>query len=208
MKIQQILIIIIFTIPVFSFSQSENYDLLVKQVCADLNIEKIKNLPPDKIQKELINLGTEIRNKNNVIADKIASEIKENNPSYNDSEILREYLTSFYFHAIDNCSDFYELTLIPLGDCPKSNNTLTLLENETEKFINNNSDKDFKELNDLLVRHLTTIIFDNIPTVETDYKDGIADPLLMSDMTNYLFHKSKDYLKINIAIQIGKYIGN
>ena len=206
MRIQQILIFILLTIPIFGYSQSENYDLITKQVCAELNIEYIKNLPPDKIQKELINLGTEVRNKNNIIADKIVTEIREKNPSYNDSEILREYLTCFYFHAIDNCSEFYELALIPLGDCPKPNNILILLEEETENFLNSNSGKDYNQINKSLTQHLTSIIFDNIPIVEKDYKDGIVDPQLPSDMSNYLFHKSKEYLKINIAIQIEKYI--
>lgn len=82
--------------------------------------------------------------------------------------------------------------LLPIGVCPEDNSILILIKQETDRFLNENSDKTYNELNDLLIEHLVHFVVDNMELIEKDYPDGIANIQFMKDMNSYLFHKSKN----------------
>jgi hypothetical protein len=197
-------IFVILLNTLIGYSQSEKYLFLVDKVCSEINPERIKNLPPQQAQAELMKLGNDIKIKYQDEVDELVNEIKEKNPTYSDNELMKEYFKNFIFCAIDNCPVYYDLMLMPLGECPEKNESLELIKKETVKFLNRNSGKRYFELNNLVAKHITNVVFENIEIIEKEYKQGMADPKFMSDMNSYLFHNSKKYLKVTLSVQIDK----
>ena len=204
MKNKLLIFMFLILIPLMGFSQLNKYIYLVDKVCNEINPDKIKELSPEKIQIELMKLGDKVRKENQDEVNELINELRNKYPNWSDNKLLKEYFKNFMFLAIDRCPVYFELMLIPLGNCPKENNSLILIKQEAEKFINNNSAKSSIELNDLVIQHIITIVFDNKELIEKDYKDGIANPQFMKDMNSYLFHRSKDYMKLVLSVQIDK----
>lgn len=185
-------------------AQNEKLDFVINQFCKDLNPEGIKKMSPEEMQSKLLQIGIETRKNYLSDVNEIFLDLKKENPNLSDSEINRIYSREMIFRALDICPEYKELALMPLGNCPKENKTLKKLLQEVEKVIKDNENKEFSELNELVVNSISTTIFGIRSQVEKDYKDGIANPQLISDMNNYLFHKSPVFLKIAVSQQIDK----
>lgn len=202
MKGKFFILITLILAPYIGSAQSDKYTYLVDKLCNEINPERIKKLPPEKIQTELIKLGNKVRIENQDKVNELMRELRHKYPNSSDKKLLKEYLKNFTYQAIDRCPVYFELMLLPLGDCPKDNNTLIFIKQEVEKFLTTNSNKPYTELSDLVVEHIVTTVFNHKKMIEKDYKDGILNPQFKNDLNIYLYHKSKKYTKVSLSSQI------
>lgn len=180
-------------------AQNDKLDDIINQFCSDISLEKIKKMSPEKMQTELLKIGSETREKYSTEVNQVLSELKKKNKGLSDVEVNALYGKELILRAIDICPEYRELALLPLGKCPKENKTLIMVHKEVQKVIAKNKDKTDKEKNDLIVKAMTTALFSNMEQVNKDYEEGIANPQLRNDMNAYLFHKSNDFLKIVLS---------
>ena len=193
-----ILLIAFISVSIISNAQDEKLDFIISQFCNDLNPEKIKKMSTTDAQTKLFQIGIDAREKCLNEVNEIDAKLRKENPNLSEQEIYILYNKKMIFRALDICPDFKEIALISLGECPKENKTLKKVFTAVEKVIADNKDKDYVELNKII----TSTVFETMSQVEKDYKDGLANPQLVSDMNNYLFHKSDDFLKIVLALQL------
>ncbi len=124
-------------------------------------------------------------------------------PNRTEIEIKKDFLTYIAFNVIDNCPEAKSIVLTSLKNCPKQNKTLEMILSAVDNFFATNKNKSNTFLNENVSEIITKTIFENEKIVNKDYKEGILDSKLRTDLQTFLMYKSTNYLKISLfsAIQ-------
>ncbi len=208
MRIRLLIIRFLGIVPILTFSQGVNYFSMAYSICEEINQEQIRDTPTEEIQAKLIWLGYNVNEKYKTDVDELVNKLKSEHQDWSDNDCLKEYLKRFVHYSIDSCPVYFELMLIPLGDSPSDNKALQLLKKKVEKCILENSDKPYVELNNKIKWIMLDFLFDNKELIERNYKGEHASSQFFKDMNSYLSHRSREYLKISLSVEIDKMFNN
>jgi len=185
-------------------SNEQEYQFLVDKVCEKISSAAAAQIPFNNLMTKIHVLSKEVGTENEDAFEKLFATIKKNNPTYSEKAVLKEYLTQFVFLAIKSCPQYLEYTLSFLGECPKENELFTMLKNEADAFINENSTMELFKLNNATIKHIVSTVMKHKDLAKPYYEKGIEDAQFFKDMNSFLYHQSQKFLELTILIQIEK----
>jgi hypothetical protein len=195
------IVFLIFSATVFS--QNESSKEWLKMYCEIIVKLKSDSAKQVSFYSILLQNRTELK----PLLDKEYNDFEKRNlilqPNRTEIEIKKDFLTYIAFNVIDNCPEAKSIVLTSLKNCPKQNKTLEMILSAVDNFFATNKNKSNTFLNENVSEIITKTIFENEKIVNKDYKEGILDSKLRTDLQTFLMYKSTNYLKISLfsAIQ-------